>query len=35
MDAMLTYARHSLCVGHVRIDTDEIQQECLGSKALP
>ena len=29
MNAMLTFARHSLCVEYARIDTDERQQEVL------
>ena len=31
MDAMLTFARHNLCLGHARIDTDERQQEVSGT----
>ena len=33
MDAVLIFARHSLCVGHARIDTDERQQEVLGKQS--
>ena len=33
MEAVLTFARHCLCVGHARIDPDEKQQEVLGKQS--